>query len=119
MQGVLVVSAVVGFDCGDNRVCNAEQHDDRDEEKTDHNIEQEGGNNQVDEHGELEVERLFATAINKGVFLAFDQPDSQYTKELGRPKIVPVRADGSIPILRALESVSPVFGIGGMEVGIF
>ena len=79
---VAIEFSVARLDGGDDGEDNVQDPKDAQEKKADQDEAKDGGDNVVDEHRDLEVERFLAVRIDLGRVAALDQPDDERPEQV-------------------------------------
>ena len=79
---VAIEFSVAGLDGGDNGEDNIQDPKDGQEKEADQDQAKDRGDDIVDEHGDLEVERLLAVRIDLGRVAALGQPDDERPEQM-------------------------------------
>jgi hypothetical protein len=81
---VAIKFSIARLDRGDDNEYCIEDPKDGQENKADQDQTEDRGDNVIDEHRDLEVERFFAVRIDLGRVVALDQPDNERPEQVAR-----------------------------------
>src|SRR5437868_5487254 len=79
---VAVEFSVAGLDGGDDDEDGVQDPEDEEENEADQDQAKDRGNDIVDEHRDLEVDRFFAVRVDLGRVVALDQPDDERSEQM-------------------------------------
>jgi hypothetical protein len=79
---VAVEFSVAGLDGGDDDEDGVQDPEDGEENEADQNQAEDGGDDIVDEHRDLEVDGFFAVCVDLGRLVALDQPNNERGKQV-------------------------------------